>query len=92
MAKFTDIQFTDILDEMHDTYERKNHDYGNSFSKTFEEFGVVAAAVRMNDKMERIKSLLKSEAQVKGESLRDTLMDLANYAVMTVVEIDNHKC
>lgn len=92
MAKFTDIQFTDILDEMHDTYERKNHDYGNSFSKTFEEFGPVAAAVRMNDKMERIKSLLKSEAQVKGESLRDTLMDLANYAVMTVVEIDNHKC
>ena len=72
---------------MRDLHERKNHDYGDSFSKSFKEFGLVAAVWRMSDKMERLKSLCKKEAKV-SESVRDTLIDLANYAVMTIVELD----
>lgn len=86
--------FNHITAQMSKTYEAKNHDYGNAFGKSIEEFGLVAAVVRMNDKMERIKSLAKmcSEAQrVKDESIKDTLLDLANYAVMTLVELETKK-
>jgi hypothetical protein len=78
--------FEGVLNEMLNTHIAKNHDYGNSFSKTFKEFGIIAPVVRMNDKMERIKTLIKSKAKV-DESIRDTLLDLANYAVMTIVEL-----
>ena len=74
---------------MLEVYKAKNKDYGDSFSKSFEEFGLIATVVRMNDKMNRIKSLSKKgDRQVKGESLRDSLMDLTNYALMTVIELD----
>ena len=79
--------FEEVLAEMLQTFLKKNHDYGNSFAKTFSEFGLVSAVVRMNDKMERLKSLLQAQAKV-DESVRDTLMDLANYSVMTLMELD----
>lgn len=85
------ILFKDVLNEMHEIYERKNADYGNSFSKTFEEFGLTSSAVRLNDKMERFKKLIKQDAQVKDESIRDTLLDLANYAVLTIVEMSKNE-
>ena len=75
---------------MAEIYAAKNHDYGNSFSESMEEFGLISAAVRMNDKMKRIKSFSKmcpEAMQVKNESIQDTLLDLANYAVMTLVEL-----
>ena len=78
-----------LMAEMLGIYKAKNKDYGDSFSESFEEFGLIAPVVRMNDKMNRIKSLTQSEGrQVKDESLRDSLMDLANYAMMTVIELD----
>lgn len=80
----TDSNFKDILKKMEETYKAKNADYGNSFEHSLYEFGLVAAVVRMNDKMNRIKSLIKSEAKVKDESIKDTLLDLANYSVMTL--------
>lgn len=49
---------------------------------------MTAPVVRMSDKLERLKSLTKAEAKVKDESKRDTLIDLANYAMMTVLELD----
>lgn len=78
-------QFIDITQNMAKTYAAKNHDYGNSFEQSLDEFGIVASVVRMGDKMNRIKSLVKKEAQVKDESIKDTLLDLANYAIMTVM-------
>lgn len=82
--------FAEITQKMAKTYESKNHDYGNSFGNSMVEFGLIAAAVRMNDKMERIKSFAKmkpEDMKVKDESIEDTLLDLANYAVMTLVEL-----
>lgn len=77
-----------ILNEIHDTYKRKNADYGNSFGEQFIEYGLLSAVIRLDDKMRRLKQLLKNEAQVKDESIRDTLLDLANYAIMTIMELD----
>ena len=81
-------QFMDITTGMAKTYAAKNHDYGNSFEQSLDKFGLLAAAVRMGDKMNRIESLSKKEAEVKDESIKDTLLDMANYAIMTVMWMD----
>lgn len=75
-------RFRAITKEMAETYEKKNHDYGDSFGRSLDKRGLMAALVRMEDKMNRLDSLAEKEAQVK-ESLADTLTDLANYAIMT---------
>jgi hypothetical protein len=81
-----------ICEEINDLYARKNHDYGDSFHQTFTEEGMAMARIRLGDKLARFKSLTKSEVQeVKDESIRDTLIDLANYAIMTVLELDDLK-
>lgn len=73
-----------ILNEIKQLYNRKNADYGNSFDKTLDEFGLVASATRMSDKFNRFKSLIKNPAQVSDEKIEDTLIDLASYAMMTI--------
>ena len=75
-----------ICEELNEIYARKNHDYGDSFGKGYAEYGIVMAVIRLEDKLNRLKSLIKAEALVKDESINDTLMDLANYAIMTVIE------
>lgn len=74
-----------IFEEMFSTYVKKNADYGNSFEKSIEKFGLVASAVRLSDKLERFSNLICNDAQVKDESIEDTLLDMANYAAMTVL-------
>ena len=82
--------FESVLDEMKELHAKKDKDYGSAFHKSFEEFGVTAGVVRLNDKMERVKSLVKNgKAEVKDESLLDSLEDLACYAVMLYVELKN---
>lgn len=75
-----------ICEELNEIYARKNHDYGDSFGKGYAEYGMVMAVIRLEDKLNRLKSLIKAESLVKDESTNDTLMDLANYAIMTVIE------
>lgn len=77
--------FMDITTNMAKTYAAKNHDYGNSFEQSCDKFGIIASVVRLGDKMNRIESLTTKEAKVKEESIKDTLLDLANYAIMTVM-------
>jgi hypothetical protein len=72
----------EILDFIHDTYIRKNQDYGNSFEEQMDKRGHVAGIIRLEDKLRRIDQLTTNEAKVKDESLSDTLIDLANYAIM----------
>lgn len=82
-----------ICEALNALYERKNHDYGDSFAKSFEEYGMAMPCIRLEDKLNRLKALTKNTAKVSDESIEDTLMDLANYAIMTLVErkrmIDN---
>lgn len=77
-----------ICDELNVMYEAKNADYGDSFSKTFEEYGLIAPIIRLEDKLNRLKSLEDSYTpKVSNESIRDTLLDIANYAILTIMEI-----
>lgn len=80
-------QHKKICKELNDTYERKNTDYGDSFSKQFEEYGITSSVIRIEDKFLRLKQLSKNEALVKDETIEDTLLDMANYAIMTVMEL-----
>ena len=78
-----------ITIELNDLYARKNQDYGDSFHLSYLEEGMAMARIRLGDKLNRFKSLTKSNSrEVKDESIRDTLIDLANYAIMTIMEID----
>lgn len=81
-------RFREIANQMADLYEKKNHDYGDSFGETFRKLGPISAITRITDKYNRLVSLAtKGEQQVNDEKLEDTLIDLANYAVMTIMEL-----
>lgn len=82
--------FMDITTNMAKIYAAKNHDYGNSFEQSCNKFGIIAAIVRMGDKMNRLESLAVKRAKVKDESIKDTLLDLANYAILTVMWMSNN--
>lgn len=83
------VQFSDILKEMQELYLKKNHDYGNSFSETIQEFGFTPAIARINDKLKRVKQVVKGESMQVKESMRDNLIDIANYCILTIIELDN---
>ena len=77
-----------VLKEMKDTYERKNSDYGNSFEKTLNEFGLTPGIAQIHHKFERVKQLVKSPDAKVNESMRDSLLDMCNYIAMTVAWMD----
>ena len=82
----------EVCEEINDLYARKNHDYGDSFHQPFVEEGMAMARIRLGDKFNRFKTLSRGgEQKVNDESIRDTLIDLANYAIMTVVEMEAAK-
>lgn len=79
-----------ICEQLNEIYAKKNHDYGDSFGISFKEEGMAMVRIRLGDKYNRFKTLSRgSDQQVKDESIRDTLLDLANYAIMTVIEMEN---
>lgn len=80
--------FDQICSELVNLQARKNIDYDNSFSENVEEFGLIAAVIPITNKTNRIKQLVKQDAKVKTESLRDSLVDLACYAIMAIEEVD----
>lgn len=76
-----------ICEELNALYARKNADYGDSFTRNYNEFGIVYPIMHFQEKLDRLKSLMTKDAQVADESITDTLMDLANYSIMTLVEM-----
>ena len=84
-------RFRSITDRMVELYENKNFLYGDSFASTYKKYGPVAAMVRMTDKMNRLDAMYNApQADDLGESIMDTLTDLANYAVMTMIAIEEN--
>jgi hypothetical protein len=67
-----------IINKNKDIFICKNKDYGNSFM----DFGLIGILVRLNDKINRLKSLMKNEIKVKDEKKEDTINDLYNYCIM----------
>ncbi len=86
--------FAQVCSELTQLHTRKNHDYGNAFGDTYQSF-VEQKQQKMADgyaigllcnKVNRVKTLLTDDAWVKGESVEDSLLDLASYAIMTLIE------
>lgn len=84
-------RFKEITDKMCDIYKQKNSDYGSSFSKLFKKCGMTYAYGHLAEKIERIDSLSNNDAKVQGESMIDSLYDLANYSILTIMEIEKRK-
>lgn len=76
----------EICNQLNKIYEKKNHDYGDSFGNTYEKLGIISAVTRITDKYNRLCSLATKEAEVEDETIEDTLMDMANYCIMTLIE------
>ena len=84
--------FSEALEIMQRIREKKNIDYGNSFGKSIDKFGFISALTRIDDKLSRIHNLLKNgKAEVTDEALEDSIIDAANYILMTREEILNRK-
>lgn len=89
-AKVNVSSFKKQTDEMNDVFAIKNKNYGNSFEISLDKYGIIAALTRLSDKFNRLETLiLKGENGTTDESVADTLIDLANYSVMTAVYLKN---
>ena len=83
-----------ICERLNQIYQAKNRDYGDSFGEMYKKLGIISSITRMGDKYNRLVSLCtkpESERRVKDESIKDTLYDLANYAIMTIIELESEE-
>lgn len=83
-----------LCEELNKIYEQKNSDYGDSFGKTFKLLGIISAVTRITDKYNRLVELStkpEEERRVQDETIEDTLLDMANYCMMTVIELRKAK-
>lgn len=76
----------EICDKLNKVYEAKNHDYGDSFARVREQYPQ-SINIRLWDKLLRLDQLNNGvEAKVADEKIEDTLLDMANYCIMEVIE------
>ena len=81
-------QLNKVQKEAYDLFCKKNQDYGDAFAT----YGPVGVIVRIGDKINRLHSITKNGiAVVNTESIRDTLIDLHNYAAMAIMLLDEKK-
>lgn len=81
----------EFCDYLNNLYIEKNHDYGDSVHDTFIKYGLTSFLVRMEDKLNRARTLNQKDAKVNDEKITDTLLDLANYAIISVIELEKAK-
>jgi hypothetical protein len=78
-------QMTIIQKEALELFTKKNIDYGDAFAK----YGVIGVLMRIEDKLQRSVSITKNGVNlIKDEGIRDTLIDLHNYAAMALMLLD----
>lgn len=81
----------EICDSIHELYLQKNAAYGDSFHKLYEDLGIISAVTQITHKYNRLKNLAKDknhDIATNDESIVDTLIDMANYCILTVIEIE----
>lgn len=81
----------EICDEIHETWVQKNAAYGDSFHELYADLGIISAVTQITHKYNRLKNLAKEKNadMIAGdESIMDTLLDMANYCIMTAMEIE----
>ncbi len=93
-------RFNEIVTEMVELHDRKNRDYaGSEYLSNFlmceKYIGIPAwkgCLIRLSDKMSRIMNIARTgEISVSDETITDTLMDLAVYAIVTRILYENFK-
>ena len=85
-------KFKEVAEQICNLYEKKNAVYGDSYSKTYDLLGVISAATRISDKYNRLCNIVKNpDIDNLGESLEDTLMDLAAYSIMTIIKLKENE-
>lgn len=84
-------QFKQIAEDITALYEKKDRAYGNSFGETYEKLGIISAVTRISDKYNRLCNMATSPTPINdcGESLEDTLKDMAAYCIMTIIAMKN---
>jgi hypothetical protein len=81
-------QMKKIQSDALELFSKKNADYGDAFAK----FGVIGVLMRIEDKIQRSLSITKNGINlVNDENMRDTLLDLHNYAAMALMLLDEKK-
>ena len=81
----------ELLDYLHNMYIAKNHDYGDSVHDTYKKYGITSFLVRLEDKLNRARTISSKSQMVEDEKLKDTLLDMANYAILAVLELEEEK-
>lgn len=85
MMKVKPTIFDAILEQMSDVHRRKNADYGDAAYEGYKEFGIQYYIIQLHNKLNRLKSLTKDNSKPQvNESIEDTLLDMANYAVLAL--------
>ena len=88
----TSNPFKLYTDKLAATLQEKNQAYGDSFTESVDKFGKTVIAVRLSDKFNRICNLIKrGELKENDESLEDTLLDTAGYAILALKYLKEHK-
>ena len=80
-----------LLDKLFTTYKAKDADYGSAFAEMFDELGIDYAYGKLREKMNRIKVLRRQPNMVENDGLEDALLDMAGYAILTLVELKKRK-
>lgn len=84
--------FKPYTDKLAATLGTKNQAYGDSFTKSVDEDGLLVLKIRLGDKFNRISSLIKhNELKENDESLEDTLLDMAGYAILGLKYLEEHE-
>ena len=84
--------FKDYTNHLAETLQEKNKAYGDSFTKSVDKYGLSVIGVRLSDKYNRIEHLIThNELKENDESLEDTLLDMAGYAVLGLKYLKEHE-
>lgn len=83
-------RFREVANSLADLYEQKNTAYGDSFGKSVQKYGNIAALTRLSDKFNRMEQLvLNPNTNCDDERLVDTLKDMASYCIMFFMELED---
>lgn len=88
----TALDFESVCNEINGLLTQKNSAYGTSVNETFKDYGLTAYAIRLQDKVNRLRTLIKNpDISEDDEKIEDTLRDLAGYAILAIAQLRDEK-
>lgn len=93
-------KYMEVIEKLKNTFLKKNNDYGSSVKKNYDKFetygkneGLKYVFGRIAEKHDRLENLIYGNHtnQVTDEPIEDTLLDMANYAILAAVSVQEHK-